>query len=257
MALTSKDQLHAFAERGYAVFPNVVPRRLLNEAQGAIDALVTREPPPGDRLGYHFYWMNDPAPSDPLLRLFSASAALATAEEMVRPLRVELPRQVQISLNIPPHDRRPGGPHLDGLTPLEPSGRPGTFTLLAGVFLTDQTNEDMGNLWVWPGTHRTFAGHLRARGPDALLDMAHPDSGLPEPEQVCGRAGNLLLAHYLLGHNMGSNLSSTVRRVAYARLRTDGHRERWRDAVQDALLEFAPVRAALDAAEEQPPSRNH
>jgi len=163
VALTSKDQLHAFAERGYAVFPNVVPRRLLNEAQGAIDALVTREPPPGDRLGHHFYWMNDPAPSDPLLRLFSASAALATAEEMVRPLRVELPRQVQISLNIPPHDRRPGGPHLDGLTPPEPSGRPGTFTLLAGVFLTDQTNEDMGNLWVWPGTHRTFAGHLRAR----------------------------------------------------------------------------------------------
>ncbi len=99
--------------------------------------------------------------------------------------------------------------------------------------------------WVWPGTHHTFAAHLRAHGPDALRDMAHPDFGLPKPEQIRGRAGDLLLAHYLLGHNMGRNLSPMVRRVAHARLRTEGHEERWRDAVQDPLLEFAPVRAAL------------
>lgn len=243
MTFITEGQLRAFGERGYAVVPNVVPRRLLNEAGSAIDTLITREPPPVDRRGHHFYWLNDPAPSDPLLRLFTASPALATAEAMVGPLRIRPPRQVQVSLNIPPRKHRPGGPHLDGLTPPEPSGRPGTFTLLAGVFLTDQLSEDMGNLWVWPGTHHTFAAHLRTHGPDALWDMAHPDFGLPEPEQVCDRAGDLLLAHYLLGHNMGGNLSSAVRRVAYARLRTEGHEERWRDAVQDTWLEFAPVRA--------------
>lgn len=243
MAFITEDQLRVFGERGYAVVPNVVPRHLLDDAKGALDRLITCEPPPVGRCGHHFYWLDDPAPSDPLLRLFTASPALATAEEMVRPLRIRPPRQVQISLNIPPRKHRPGGPHLDGLTPPEPSGRPGTFTLLAGVFLTDQLSEDMGNLWIWPGTHHAFAAHLRAHGPDALLGMAHPDFGLPEPEQVRGRAGDLLLAHYLLGHNMGGNLSSTVRRVAYARLRTEGHEERWRNAVQDALLEFAPVRA--------------
>ena len=245
MASINEDWLRAFGERGYAVVPNVVPRQLLDEAESAITRLITREPPPVGRRGHHFYWLNDPAPSDPLLRLFTASPALATAEAMVAPLRIKPPRQVQVSLNIPPREHRPGGPHLDGLTPPEPSGRPGTFTLLAGVFLTDQLDEDMGNLWVWPGTHHTFAAHLRAHGPEALRDMAHPNFGLPEPEQVRGRAGDLLLAHYLLGHNMGGNLSSTVRRVAYARLRTEGHEERWRDAVQDALLEFAPVRGAF------------
>ena len=244
MTYAAQDQMRAFAEHGYVVLPNVVPGPLLDEAQRAIDGLVAREPPPPDRRGHHFYWLNDPAPSDPLLRLFTGGSTLAAAGAMVAPLPISIPRQIQVSLNIPPRPHEPGGPHLDGLTPPEASGRPGTFTLLAGALLTDQTEDDMGNLWVWPGTHRTFAAHLRARGPDALLGMAHPDFGLPEPEQIRGRAGDLLLAHYLLGHNMGRNLSSTVRRVAYARLRTEGHEERWRDAMQDALLEFAPVRAA-------------
>ncbi len=240
----TEDWLREFGDQGYVVVPNVVSPGLLDEAVGAIDGLIAREPPPRDRRGHYFYWLNDPAPSDPLLRLFTASPALAAAEAMTGLLRIRLPRQVQVSLNIPPCDHRPGGPHLDGLTPPEPSGRPGTFTLLAGIFLTDQSSENMGNLWVWPGTHHTFAAHLRMHGPDALRDMAHPTFGLPEPKQVCGRAGDLLLAHYLLGHNMGGNLSSMVRRVAYARLRTEGHEERWQDVVQDALLEFAPVRAA-------------
>ena len=53
------------------------------------------------------------------------------------------------------------------------------------------------------------------------------------------------LAHYLLGHNMGRNLSSEVRRVVYFRLKSGAHLGRWRDYVRDELLEFAPVRAAV------------
>ncbi len=166
------DQLCAFAERGYVVLPGVVPPSLLDDGLGAIDGLVAREPPPPERRGHHFYWLGDPAPSGPLLRLFTVGGTLVAADTMILPLRMEAPRQVQVSLNIPPNPRGPGGPHLDGLTPAEPDGRPGTFTLLAGVFLTDQTEDDMGNLWVWPGTHRIFAAHLRAHGPDALHGMA-------------------------------------------------------------------------------------
>jgi ectoine hydroxylase-related dioxygenase (phytanoyl-CoA dioxygenase family) len=84
-------------------------------------------------------------------------------------------------------------------------------------------------------------------GPDALLGLAQPQFELAAPEQVTGRAGDLLLAHYMLGHNMGGNVSPATRRVVYFRLRSETHAERWRDCVQDALLELAPVRAVLTA----------
>ena len=61
---------------------------------------------------------------------------------------------------------------------------------------------------------------------------------------MVGRAGDLLLAHYLLGHNIGGNTSAVTREVVYFRLRRAGHKGRWREFVQDTLLEFEPVRAA-------------
>ncbi|HVG26186.1 MAG TPA: phytanoyl-CoA dioxygenase family protein, partial [Acidobacteriaceae bacterium] len=165
--------------------------------------------------------------------------------------RFEAPEQVQLALNIPPYDHHPGGPHIDGLAPPEPSGRPGTFTLLAGIFLTDQMSEWMGNVWVWPGSHLSAAGYFREHGPDALSSSApYPPIDLPEPHQVKGQAGDLLLAHYLLGHNIGGNVSASRREVVYFRLRREGHRERWRECVQDPLLEFEPVREATDALQQ-------
>jgi ectoine hydroxylase-related dioxygenase (phytanoyl-CoA dioxygenase family) len=154
---------------------------------------------------------------------------------------------VQISLNVPPFDHIPGGPHIDGLAPPEPDGRPGTFTLLAGIFLTDQAAEQMGNLWVWPGSHLSAAAYFREHGPDALLSSApYPQVELSEPRHVLGRAGDLLLAHYLLGHNTGGNTSAVTREVVYFRLRREGHRGRWREFVQDPLLEFEPVSGAAN-----------
>jgi ectoine hydroxylase-related dioxygenase (phytanoyl-CoA dioxygenase family) len=173
-------------------------------------------------------------------------AALALAESLIAPERFDRPDHVQISLNIPPWPHRPGGLHIDGLTPPEPDGRPGTFTLLVGIFLTDQTRTDAGNLWVWPGTHRKVATYLRERDPDVLIECApYPPVDLGVPRQVTGRAGDVLLAHYMLGHNMGGNTTGTTREVLYFRLRRNGHRTRWRDAVQDPLLEFGPVRAQI------------
>jgi ectoine hydroxylase-related dioxygenase (phytanoyl-CoA dioxygenase family) len=160
---------------------------------------------------------------------------------------IRAPEQVQISLNVPPFDHIPGGPHIDGLAPPESDGRPGTFTLLAGIFLTDQAAEQMGNLWVWPGSHLRAAAYFREHGPDSLLSsVPYPQVGLPEPHQVLGHAGDLLLAHYLLGHNIGGNTSAVTREVIYFRLGREGHRRRWRECVQDPLLEFEPLREAAD-----------
>jgi hypothetical protein len=65
------------------------------------------------------------------------------------------------------------------------------------------------------------------------------------PEQVHGRAGDLLLAHYLLGHNIGGNTSDTVRRTVYFRVKRVGHAAHWRQFLQDAWLDYDAVRGVL------------
>jgi hypothetical protein len=39
-------------------------------------------------------------------------------------------------------------------------------------------------------------------------------------------------------------VSAVTREVVYFRLRREGHRERWREFVQDALFEFEPLHVA-------------
>jgi hypothetical protein len=246
MSPLSDNQLRTFAERGSVVIPNVVPQPLVDAAMKWIDRLVEQNPPPADRHGFHFYWESNPADTDPLLALLQQSRALEIVEHLIAPLALARPEQIQVSLNIPIWNHRPGGPHIDGLKITEPSGRPGTFTVLAGILLTDQSASDMGNLWVWPGSHNVAASYLRQHGPDALFDIEHPTYPMAPPEQVRGRAGDLFLGHYLLGHNMGGNSSEVIRRVVYLRLQAEGHRTRWRECVQDPLLEFEPARSAVD-----------
>jgi hypothetical protein len=244
MPVISADQMRSFAEHGYVVVPNAVPKHLIEAADREVDGLIQRTPPPAAHRGFHFYWESPSSDADPFVALLQQSAAVELAACLVTPLQLIKPHQVQISLNIPVWNHRPGGPHIDGLTPPEPSGRPGTFTMLAGIFLTDQPVADMGNLWVWPGSHHVAAAYLREHGPDAIFDIVHPTYEMRAPEQVTGQAGDLYLGHYLLGHNMGGNTSTQTRRVVYFRLQAEGHGSRWREYVQDPLLEFAPVRLA-------------
>ncbi len=56
----------------------------------------------------------------------------------------------------------------------------------------------------------------------------------------------MLLAHYLLGHNIGGNYASDrIRRAVYWRLWAQGHRARWSECLKDELLEYQGVRQAL------------
>ncbi len=63
-------------------------------------------------------------------------------------LSVQDPDFAQVATTIPPWPPRPGGPHVDGLTPGEPDGRRGAFSLLTGKWLTDHGRRHRGNLWV-------------------------------------------------------------------------------------------------------------
>ena len=238
--MLSNEQVDEFAERGFILVPQAVPGEVLRQATERIDAVVAADPPAADKRGNHFYFLEttgEPALIAPL----TDGPAFGLAEELAGPL--EIPWQVQVALNIPPFPHRPGIPHIDAAN-AEPTGGPvgETFTLLAGILMTDQLGEDSGNLWVWPGTHLAHAAYFREHGPRKFC--AYPPIDLPVPEQVTGRAGDLLLAHYLLGHNIGGNFQSDLtRRALYYRVSTAGHASH-RDAfLQDAWLDYAPVRS--------------
>lgn len=244
----STPQLRDFARDGFLVARGVVPAERQATARARIDALLGDRPPEPGHTGHHSYFL--PAADEPgLLAVLTGTPAFRLAAALTSPRALRVPPQVQVALTFPPFPHRPGGGHVDGLNPPEPDGRPSSFTMLAGVVLSDQSQDDMGNLWVWPGSHRRLAAHLAASGPEALLDLSAnqwPDSA--RPVQVHARPGDLVLASYLLSHNIGGNTSSNLRRTVYFRLKAAGHEATWRECVQDELYEFDAVRAAVSSA---------
>ncbi len=135
----------------------------------------------------------------------------------------------------------PSMPHIDYHVPS--SDRPNSFTLLVGVLLSDQEDGDAGNVWVWPGSHRLFGEYLPAYGPCSLLEhggsLARATNvRLPRPTPVCGRAGDVLVAHPLLGHTTGPNTSDIMRKAVYFRLRRTDHVQRWEACLTNPVLEY-------------------
>jgi hypothetical protein len=236
----SDTQVSEFAERGYIVVPRAVPGDLLEEAARRIDDVTVADPPAEGKRGAHFYFLetkHEPALIAPL----TASPAFGMAEQLAGRGTLEVPWQVQVALNIPPYAHRPGAPHIDAAN-AEPAEGPvqGTFTMLAGILMTDQLTGNSGNLWVWPGTHLAHAAYFRERGPQMFC--AYPPIDLPTPVQVTGHAGDLLLAHYLLGHNIGGNFESEqTRRALYFRISSTDHASHRDQFLQDAWLDYEPV----------------
>jgi hypothetical protein len=247
--MLSGDQLRRFGDDGYLVVPGVVAEDLLVAVDSEIDALIAADPPPADTVGKHFWFLPPerlPAADAALRR----SGALDIAAELVAPHRLDHGLDhIQIALNYSPHAHRPGGPHLDGHRPEQE--RPHSFTMLAAIYLVDEQERQAGNLWVWPGSHFDHQQLFRERGARALLPvsghttMLDPPPELHEQLPVMARRGDLLLAHFLLGHNTGGNTTDRVRRIAYYRLSCDGHDDRWRDTFVDVFTEYAPVRRTL------------
>ena len=224
------------------MLPGVAPLDAVAAAGRVIDELIEREPPAAGVRGPFNYFR--PAGEVPQVAgLVSGGPAFGLAEALTGPGTLVPPWQVQVALNIPPYPHRPGMHHIDGFPP-EADGRPGTFTMLAGVLMSEQRVPDAGNLWVWPGTHLTHAAYFREHGTDAFFAAGgYPPIRLPEPEQVTGGPGDLLLAHYLLGHNIGGNTSPAVRRAVYYRTKRAGHDARWREFLTDPWLDYDGVRA--------------
>ena len=241
--------MRRFGTEGYLVVPGVVPEEILASVDREINALIAADPPPPGTVGKHFWFQRpDRLPAaDAALR---KSGALDIAQELVSPYVLDHGlNHIQIALNIPPHVHRPGGPHLDGHAPGQDP--PFSFTMLAAIYVVDELEADTGNLWVWPGSHLDHQGLFRERGTRALLPVRghslslDPPPRLAQPVPIMARRGDLLLAHFLLGHNTGGNTTDRVRRIVYYRLSCEGHTSRWAETFLNALTEYEPVRRQL------------
>jgi len=247
VATIGRQARETFRRQGLVVIPDVLSGEQLTAARVTVAAMLARRPHAEGHVGPYFLWPRCGAAGHPLLDLYHRVGVGRLAAQLLRPdLTVQVPDFAQVATTIPPWPH-PGGPHVDGLTPGEPDGRPGTFSLLAGVLLTDQRQPNRGNLWVWPGTHLRFGRYLAEHGADALTrvdEMApgpYPKIELGQPEQVTAPAGSVLFAHYLLAHNIGGHEGEAAderRETVYYRLHASGHRERWREAVTNPLAEF-------------------
>ena len=242
------DELRLFAEQGYLVLPDVVPEALLHAAEEEVERVTASLAPvqaqegPGTR-----FWFLTPAQLPRAEEALISSGGLSLAEALVAPNRLELAfDHIQVATTVPPWSHVPGGPHIDGHRPDQDA--PGSFTLLAGIFLTNQATSACGNLWVWPGSHLVHERVFQERGAGCLL----PTSGhlnlleaappLGPAVEVLARRGDLLLSHFLLGHNSGGNTSESIRRTLYFRLSTPSHAREWEATFLDCWHEFPPIR---------------
>ena len=239
-------QCDEFAARGYVIVRNAIPEELLVSVDREVTALVGSDPPSPGVTGTHFYFL----PPDQLPAADNAlreSGALGLAEQLTSPHKLGHGYgHIQVALNLPSWEYVPEGPHLDGYHDPE---RPHPFTLLAAVFLGDESTSGSGNLWVWPGSHIAHAELFRSRGVTALMETGgHPSlvaepPDIGEPVPVLANRGDLLLAHYLLGHNSGGNTTAVTRRAIYYRLSTTENDSRWQAAMADPFLEYSTIRA--------------
>lgn len=246
MVLTDA-QKRSFATDGYVVVKGVVPEAQLAAADEEAERMLAAFPPEDGKVGPHFVFLppGDLPASDAALR---GSPALAIAEELVAPHRLDHGLDhIQIAWSLPPQRHHPGGPHIDGHRPEQDA--PASFTMLAAIFLGDESQADRGNLWVWPGSHLRYEQMFAERGSRVLLPvsghptMLYPPVPHPRAVPVFAERGDLLLAHFLLGHNSSGNLSDVLRRVLYYRLACDGHAARWEQTFLDVFTEYAPLRA--------------
>lgn len=252
MGRLTDDELRQLGERGYIVIPGVVPEYLLCDADAEIDVLLQEQPPQdGDasQPGQHGWF----PPRTRLPRcdaVLRESPALQLARELVAPRAVDHAfDHIQIATTVPRWSHIPGGPHIDGHGPGQDP--PHSFTMLAGVLLTDQRSTASGNLWVWPGSHLAHNRLFHDRGSRVLQQTGGHSTllelplELGDPVEILGERGEVLLAHFLLGHNKGGNTSAQTRRTIYYRLAADGHAERWESTFLDPWTEYGPVRRAL------------
>jgi hypothetical protein len=247
MAQLTRELQETLIRDGYVQVPGAVPRPVVDAALRAINHDLSQGMDPAKMWQYHSQSFCPELRAAKVIRdLFDASAAASLVEGIVGPGALRTVDEGQIALRFPAlGELTLNQPHVDGIA--DPKGHNGVpvgtilnFTALACVLLSDLPTTYAGNFMVWPGTHRTFAAYLRTHGVDTLLSRM-PSVPLPQPVQITGRAGDLIIAHHLLGHSVAPNHSPNIRYACFFRLWSKHRGQAFPPAMLDEFLEWPGV----------------
>lgn len=251
LALT-EEQKRDFYRDGYVKLPGAVSLDLVDAARRAINASLGSEgidPAQLPTFRSRSYCPELQGASV-ITDLLNASSVLRYAESAIGAGQVRPVRSGQIALRFPSMEPpREPGPHIDGMyspTNGVPKGTIANFTALVGIVLSDIPRPYMGNLAVWPGTHRLYEHYFREQGPQALLD-GMPKVALPEPQQITGQPGDAVLCHYQLAHGIAGNGSPHIRYAIYFRLKHVDHDNIHWECMTDIWREWAGMREVVAA----------
>lgn len=252
MTLITLDQRRQFHRDGFLIVRNVVPPHMVTAALKAINHRLEQSHVV-ERLSLlrHRTWCPELCDQPVITDLIMRSPALAVFNELIGP--VQEVGWSQIPLRFPCYEADQAGyvgAHLDGFT----GGDNGidrtiihSFTALAVVLLSDVTGPDHGNFMVYPGSHRVAEQYFREHDLDEILARGQPDLPRGDSLQIEGRAGDLVISHYLTSHSGAPNLGAHIR---YATISRIFHRDHVRttptgparlDALRDAWLEWSGI----------------
>jgi len=243
-------------ENGYTVARGVVPPVMVEAAKRAINNSLGEgmEPSQMPTLRAQSYCpevKNTPV----IVDLFNRTPAFSLAESVLGEGNFgPALGGGQIALRFPMlRDPAPkAGPHLDGMSSPTNGVSPGTignFSMLVGVLLSDLPEPNSGNFTVWPGTHRSTAKYFEEHGADAFLE-GMPKIEMPEPVQIMGKAGDVVLCHYQVAHGITANSSPNIRYAIFFRLKHKDHDSHHREVLSDIWRDW-PGMAEVRKGEEE------
>lgn len=229
-------------EDGYLQLAGLVPQKQINVALRAINHSLGNGMKPQDVPKFRASsFCPDLLGKAPITDLLFKSGLWSIAESLAGKNRLRLSGGGQIALRFPTMEHPAGfAPHIDGLYRegnRVSKGKIASFTMLAGVFLSDVPNEYWGNFTVWPGTHRALEEYFQENGWETIRSGL-PKIKMPEPIQLTAKAGDAMLCHYQTIHTVVSNVSPYIRYAVFFRLGHMNHSSHQEKTFTDIWMEW-------------------
>jgi hypothetical protein len=246
--LVTNEQKRFLDENGYLKLPGIIPRETVLAALKGINVSIGQNGIDPARLTeFRAQTFCPEIRSEAFISdLFNATPLRQVADELIGEGNIRPAGGGQIALRFPSSaEARVFGPHIDGTyspTNGVKEGTLGSFTALAGVFLSDVTQPLSGNFAVWPGGHKIVEQYARDNGPQSLVGgLKGIEFG--EPEQILANAGDAVIAHYMLPHSVTGNQSPFPRYAIFFRLKHVKHEEWKWECLTDIWREWEGMRS--------------
>ena len=218
--------------QGYAHFAGLTPEHLVASARKAINLDLRSKHESERQLEYdNQSYCPDLRGTPPIMDLLVESPVQNILDEALGLDKIDWDKG-QIAIRRAHNYPEPTSPvpHIDGFSSggngLE-EGKIYNHTLTVGVFLTPVPNTFAGNFTVWPGSHYVYESYFRERGPPAMSEPP-PTLEIGQPIQLICGVGDVVLAHYQLGHAAAVNTADFDRIAVFFRVWLRGiDADRW------------------------------